>query len=249
MRIGTQTILSFLALVLILNYSTYAGTSKDKDKSDIILSHTDFPDLDNEQQSLNHFIENLAQRKGKYKNEESFIRYVFHKTHNKYLKHYVEQAPIDQLFTKGYYDCLTGTALYLMIFEELGYRHEVTELDYHVYLTISSGQKTYIIESTDPLNGIIESGDRLHEKITPVELEKYNSFYEYKSSICNTISVEQLIGLLNFNQAVKSYNDFNFAQAWNILQTAKEHYPSERMEEFELLILKELNRSQTASIE
>ena len=244
MRYVFRTILIFSAL-LMYTFS-HAETTKVQPKSVEIFDHLKLPELDKVQKSLDDFIDQLAERKGKYKNDESFIRYVFHRTHNKYLKNYTEQANIYQLFTEGNYDCLTGTVLYMMIFEKLGYEYQVVELDYHIYLLINSEGKTYGIESTDPFNGIRISGFDVDQFKDHSENKDH---YQYKESIFNTVDTGELIGLLYFNQAVKAYNVKKFSQAYSILQVAKKHYPSARMDEFEVLIRKELLFNGIASVQ
>ncbi|MEP2026189.1 MAG: hypothetical protein ABJI85_16100, partial [Reichenbachiella sp.] len=99
-------------------------------------------------------IDKLKERQSDSKSEAAFLKYVFYTVHRKMLGTYEQYVTFSEIFKKEKkYDCVTGTALYALILDELDVAYEVHETDYHVYLIAKSEGKEYLFESTDALAG------------------------------------------------------------------------------------------------
>src|SRR5258708_30793984 len=53
--------------------------------------------------------------------EQRRLRKVFHRLHVTFLKHYQAYSAFDEIFSSGHYDCLTATALFSHVLDELKY--------------------------------------------------------------------------------------------------------------------------------
>ncbi|MDH3710358.1 MAG: hypothetical protein OER04_10745 [Cyclobacteriaceae bacterium] len=91
----------------------------------------------NIQQEFAVFVSKLEDRRSRYSNELDFLSYLYYKVHRKYLHRYHTPVSMNALFEKGRYCCLTGTALYALLFESLGMEYQIVETTYHIYLTLT----------------------------------------------------------------------------------------------------------------
>ncbi len=201
---------------------------------------------DNIRKELDAFIAGLKKKQSAYKNDERFLNYMFYKVHRKFLKHYTSYPDFLSLFTKGQYDCVTGTALYAYLLDSLGYDYTIQEKEYHIYLMITpqvaqneqQKTKTFLIESTDPLYGFVSDPSAIQERIQWYESEENSAIggFQYNFEINNTINLVELAGLAYYNSAVAHYNRQQFAEAIVQLKKAKFLYESQRMNAFMSLI-------------
>lgn len=174
------------------------------------------------------------------KSDRLFLKTVFGQTHKQFLKEYQQYAGFNEIFSNGNYDCVTATALYSLLLEELGFTHEVYETKYHVFLLIESSEGQFLIESTDPINGFEYQQDRIKERIA-----LYQEDQDLKYGQLNTaeeiapikkVTPSELTGLLYFNQCVKFFNSQQFLSASAYLSKAKLYYNSARTSEMEAIL-------------
>ncbi len=193
---------------------------------------------------LRRFIENITLKKRRFKNESQFLSHVFYKTHEKFLKTYTAHATVTDIFSKGEYDCVSGTALYAILLDQLNIDYTIKEFDYHVLLLINA-DKTYMIESTDPLHGFVEHKKEIHSRISDyaneaeksVKLAKIGSEKSEKQhpeSINNDINLKQLLGLQYFNNAVYFYNKEMPVETITSLKHSLRYYNSKRIRAFKV---------------
>ena len=199
---------------------------------------------------LNDFLGNLKARQLRCKSEEQFLAFLFYKVHRKFLKFYNSYSTFDHLLARGYYDCLTGTALYAYLLEGLGLEYEIFETKYHIYLVVHAQGKNILFESTDPLNGFVNDPKEINDRVKAFEEDNLNgksngAYYEFKADIFDAIDFMDLVGLLYYNQAVDAYNQQNFSTAIFHLEKAAKLYPSKRIEELTLVILEAIRWDKT----
>ena len=181
------------------------------------------------------------QKNKNVRNQEFYLENLFYKVHNKFLKHYKNYVSFDEIFKNGNYDCVTGTALYALILDELGYDYHIYESNFHVLLIVNSGNKNVLFESTDFYSGFINDEGQIESRILHYEKlnnEKSDSYYTYQINNNRFINSRQLAGLLFFNLAVKEYNSQNLTEADNYLEKAEFLYESSRTKELRELIEK-----------
>jgi hypothetical protein len=196
--------------------------------------------------AIGHFINHLERKKYRYKSEIDFWRYTYYKVHRKFLKHYQSHSTLTDLLENGYYDCLSGTALYAFIFEQLGADYQIIETPYHVFLELHTGGEIILIESTSPLDGFVTDQMEIN-KLKEAYLNNFDtgewtnkSYYKYQQSFNNRISLKQLAGLQLFNRAVEAYNNRDLQTALKLQEDALRLYASSRVKEMMAVMLNTL---------
>lgn len=135
------------------------------------------------------FVQKLAARLAAEnihkKKPNKAAKLLYETVHSDVLRKYDEDAQFPDLFNGGDYNCVTATALYALLLEELALPYEIRELPTHVYLVYDPGASDLVIESTDPVEGIFA----LDKAALVKELaeQKMISAADYRSK-----SVEQL---------------------------------------------------------
>lgn len=110
------------------------------------------------------YNKNLAlfkKRLGKTKNEQQFVRYLFYKLHRKSLKRYEQYVSFADMVTRGSYDCLTASSLYAVYLLDLGFKLDIVETEFHMYLRVYTRNGPVLLETTDPLYGFISLADEV----------------------------------------------------------------------------------------
>ncbi|MFY0599861.1 MAG: hypothetical protein JXR03_09330 [Cyclobacteriaceae bacterium] len=174
---------------------------------------------------INHMID----LKKRSKNDLLFLEKIFYKTHRKQLGWYQNYVSLSHTFESKKYDCLTGTALFALILEEVGIEYQILEFDFHIFLIARPDGHNVLIEATDPLNGFIsdqkEINHRIQAALTSVEVdEKYAQTF-----IKNEIDLLALAGLQYYNLAVDLFNRQEYKKASQFIKKADLLYTSERI--------------------
>ncbi|MFY0628377.1 MAG: hypothetical protein JXR07_18925 [Reichenbachiella sp.] len=192
----------------------------------------------------NFLTEGFKQKRTQLKSDELFLKRVFYKTHRKFLGEYEQGASFHEMIGKRkVYDCVTGTALYALILEDLNIEYEIRETDYHVYLMVKMGDRSYLMESTDPLNGfavnskeiemrrnyVINDARSINEKLSLSGVASNEETRQNVNVIDNAVSLQQLAGLQYYNQALRQFNKEDFRKAFQYIIIAQGIYPSTRI--------------------
>jgi hypothetical protein len=208
------------------------------------------PDLEIKSQLL-QLCESLNSKKHRYKNQTSFWRHVYYKVHRKYLRNYQSPATLNEVLKNGTYDCLAGTALYALIFDQLGADYRIVETSYHIYLELTVNGKVILVESTNPLGGFV-TDEILVENLKQDYLNNTESngwgnkdFYRSQPVFNKSISLKELAGLQYFNLAVEAYNNRDLPNALALQDRALRLYPSIRLEEMMAVMLKTMESDPT----
>jgi hypothetical protein len=188
-------------------------------------------------------IARFQARRTSFKNEKAFLDHVFTKTHQKFLKQYKEYATFHELFKTGMYNCLTGTALYALLLEELGFNYTIIETNYHIFLLAETEEGRILFEATDPLKGFVADDREIAKRIdgykqnTVVQARNDKTYYQFDVQLYNTIDLDELSGLLHYNLAVEAVNNRDLESSITHLGKAMEIYRSQRIEEFSKILL------------
>ena len=196
-------------------------------------------------QELDLFTTHMDKKRHKFSSEVSFLKYVYYRVHRKYLDHYKTPSTFQELFEDKNYDCLTGTALYALIFERLDIDYQIVETNYHIYLTIQSGDDQILIESTSPLNGFITDPEMVSKTINSFLADENSQwvnkdYYKFNYIVKEKITLKELVGLQYYNLAIASYNQKDLKTALVELARGLKLYPSERLKETMTLMLETL---------
>jgi hypothetical protein len=166
-------------------------------------------------QEMNARIDKLVTsiQKRHYRDEISKLNALFAKTHNRFLHNYVQYTGVEEL-AKGRYDCLTATTLFADILSRAGYNYNIIETNYHIFIMVHTNEGDVILETTDRFGGFIRDNKKISNTIAEYRKNTLNdatsAHHQYSFSLYKTVDVDQLAGLLYFNQAVKAFN----AEKW-----------------------------------
>ncbi len=189
------------------------------------------------QARLADFVSAQRQKKKNAKSEVHFLNRLVKSVHAEFLRSYKPYVQINEPFETGTYDCLTGTAIFNMVLEELDIPHQIIETNYHIFLIVEGEQQRYLLETTDRLFGL-----KTHRSEINASLAHYkqnllspdasgSNFYRFKHHLFRTVAPVQLKGLLHFNRAVVAFNSHQLAICVDQLELAKQNYDNSRIRE------------------
>lgn len=199
--------------------------------------------------SFELFLNKLDKKHSSAKSEFAFVRQVFVKAHQRFLKNYEAYASFDETLDNGSYNCLTGTILFSLILHHYNIDHQVIETNYHIFILAKTHEGQILLEATDPLNGFVTSEKDIDARITLYkqnqiqDQQRDKSYYKFSFELYNTVSIDQLRGLTYYNKAVDSFNHKNLQTSVQHLVKARELYSSGRIEEFSQILLLSLQQS------
>lgn len=175
----------------------------------------------------------------KTKSDQKFLSWLFYRVHRKVLKNYKQYSPLADVFEAGDYDCLSATTLYALLLNDLGYKAEVVETNYHIYLEVSTTDGRFLIESTDPINGFVYNQSEIDNRLE--EYDSKNNFssnieYSFNTKIHDAVDLAKLVGLQYYNRAVDRFNNGSILPTLDLLEKSTVFYHSERIVEFGIVL-------------
>lgn len=179
-------------------------------------------------EDVQNYLTKWAHRKARYSDQVAFLRAFFYRTHQKFLKEYVPYTSIEQTLKNGDYDCVSGTALLAAFLQALEVPFEIRETGYHVFVIAQVENKFILLESTDPNNGFVDDQQAIIHQIQQYIFDGLDAAMVSKP-IHNTISLEQLQGLMHYNQALHAFHAQDRAAAELYLGFALSKYDSPRI--------------------
>ncbi len=202
-----------------------------------------------DQAAWTSFIDKLSKKKASTKSETQFLRHVFNRTHQQFLKRFTTNTTFASVFDTGAYNCLTGTILYSLILNHFRIDHQVIETNYHIFILAQTHEGEVLMEVTDPQEGFVTSAEKIalrieqyrHQGIQPADPSLF--YYQYSFDLYNVVSQNELIGLLYYNLAVESFNQKALQKAVYYLGRAIDRYASPRIEELSEILLLAVHES------
>ncbi|RAW03225.1 hypothetical protein [Pseudochryseolinea flava] len=186
-------------------------------------------------------IDKLQTKREAAKSELNFLRMLFSRTHEKFLKRFDEYASFAQTINKGEYNCLTASATYGLLLHHFNLDYDIVETNYHMFILVNTVEGTVLLETTDPVNGFITDQKEIETRIkkyksNAVRDEKDN-YYRLSCSVYKHVALEELTGLLHYNLAIKAFNHHDLQNTIEHLDKATAIYCSPRMEELTRIVL------------
>lgn len=230
-----------MLVILLQPDSSYCQSTYPKTEKYFNL-FSDLPENNPQLRSFNDFIEKL-ERKADKKSDKDFLSYLFFKTHDRYLKRYETYGSFAEMIETGNYNCLTATALYSLLLNHFEFDFDVIETNYHIFLMVNTEGGKVLLETTDPIHGFFEGSEAIAERLNkykenvPYEEREKQSYFQFSVQMFESIGLDQLNGLLLYNEAIEAFNDQQYAIAVNFLDKATKQYNSKRFEEFSKMIM------------
>lgn len=190
---------------------------------------------------LGDFIEELRPQIEKTRKPEKKIKKIHKEVHKAFLKKYVLQNHFPAIFTKGEYNCVSATALYALVLEQLQIPFTLKETPSHVYLLAYPETERISLESTDPQIGYVVFNDKFKsEYVSQLRRMKLISEQEFQTKSLNTlfeetyfenqdISFQELIALQYYNDGLYHLEKEEFQKGLWQFEKAYRLYPSSRI--------------------
>ena len=172
--------------------------------------------------------------------EAKLIKELHEKVHNRFLKRYKYVSPFNEIFKTGQYNCVSATALFALVLEELDIPYNIQEQPTHVYIMAYPDTKVISVEMTTlrevnylparkdvskAVRTLVEFGLSTPEKIRQQgEFQVYNAFFNTNS----VVDLKQLAGIQYFNEALVAVNENNLIEAFNQISKAEKWYDVEK---------------------
>ncbi|MGC4020738.1 MAG: tetratricopeptide repeat protein [Cyclobacteriaceae bacterium] len=189
---------------------------------------------------INSIVESLRREELDKKKPDKKIKIVYEEVHKGLLKKYELENRFYEIFQTGNYNCVTATAAYAIVFDQLGIPYQIKEEPTHVYLISYPEKENILVETTTPLFGYVTFSDEFKSKyvsnlkkqkvIGQDELESsssdqlFNKYYFKKEKITLT----ELIGIHYMNDALFLKDHDQWREGYNQLEKAYLFYPSSR---------------------
>jgi len=200
-------------------------------------------------EEIDAFVSEIKSSKLMRLSEVKLMKALHKKVHERFLVRYKYISPFNEIFETGYYNCVSATALFALVLEELNIPYNIQEQPTHVYILAYPDTKAISVEMTalkdayylparkDISNAVallLEFEITSKEEIeTFGELQVYNAFYNTNS----VVDLNQLAGIQYFNEAImaSNRNDLN-ASLGEICKTLK-LYNEEKIRLFKMEVL------------
>lgn len=196
---------------------------------------------------MNKFIEDLKARQVKIKSDETFLRYAFREAHKTFFHTYKAYSQFPEIFDSGNYDCLSATSFLTVVLDAFGFKYDIIETNYHIFLVVDTEGKKILLETTDMSNGFISDAKMINERINQYRENTMQAasdsdkfYYQYNLDLYQTVMPHQLNGLLYFNQAVEAFNQNDLEVCALNLKKAIRIYNSPRIAEFVVILVSQV---------
>lgn len=195
---------------------------------------------------LEHFVASLRDPGPESFRDHRHLSKIFRRVHQAYLKRYEAYSDFNALFADGRYDCLTATMLFAEVLSGLGYDFKIIETNYHIFIQVQTEDGLALLESTDRARGFVTDPDAMaarttgYRSIIPQAADPAQTSYRYQFELYQEVQLDQLTGLLRFNQAVKAYNSGELLTSARLLEDSFISYPSDRCMELGDILVRTL---------
>jgi tetratricopeptide (TPR) repeat protein len=176
------------------------------------------------------------------KKPEKQVKAIYDLVHSSLLRKYEMENRFHEIFTSGNYNCVTATAVYSLVFENLKIPYEIKEEPTHVYLLAYPNANNILVETTAPMYGFLNFDSKFKQnfidnlkdqkvignsEIESKSLEELFNTYYFKN---DKIDLTKLIGIHYMNDALFKNDHNNAKEAYQQAQKAYWFYPSPRCE-------------------
>jgi hypothetical protein len=177
------------------------------------------------------------------------IKIIYKYVHKLFFDVYKLKNSFSDIFEKGEYNCVSGSAMYAIVFELMDIPYQIVEAPQHVFLFAYPNSHKIMIETTIPTNGYFTFTDSYVEKFINYMYEsKLISKEEYESNSMNQLfntyyfatkglSIKELAGIQYSNYASYYMDESEYGNALNEIKKAYFINPNERNKYFLQYIL------------
>ncbi len=197
-------------------------------------------EFDKAQQVYEEMVNQLNTADVQNKSEAKKIKTIYSQTHDRLLSKYELKNHFSEIFTTGKYNCVSATALYGLLFDDMQIAYSIKESPTHVYLIAYPHTQKILIETTDPRRGYIVFDDKFKSSfVSNLRSGKLISEQEYKAENTNVlfdkyyfseenITIKELVGIQYMNDALYKLQANQLEEAFVQLEKAYLFYPCQK---------------------
>ena len=203
----------------------------------LVKKDVDTSKIANDKVKFNKEIEYYKSKFQSSKDEKKNVKFIYNDVHNKFFTKYELINHFDDVFAKGYYNCLSATSIYSIIFESLKISYNINVLPNHVNLTVFPETHKILIETTNPIQGYFTYDKKFkdqyvlnllsHKMIDKSELQlSTDELFEKYFNTNEVIDLKELVGVQYYNDGLYLMQEGNMEEAIEQLEKAVALYPS-----------------------
>ncbi len=201
---------------------------------------------------IDSFIEEIKASNLLRLSEAKLMNELHKRVHKRFLTHYQYISPFHEIFKTGQYNCVSATALFALVLEELKIPYNIQEQPTHVYILAYPNTKAISVEMTAIKNvlyipvrkdisravqTLIELGLTTTEKVRALGEQKvYDAFYNRN----DVIDLTELAGIQYFNDAITAFNENKLEDAFQAILKTERWYDREKVSLFKRELLETL---------
>ena len=198
--------------------------------------------INNALQKFNTKVKALNSEKLLSKKNDKKIKTIYDEVHAAFLRKYELENRFEDIFVNGYYNCVSASALYALVFEELKIPYVIKEKPTHVYLIAYPAQERIIVETTTPAGGLPVINQQFKQSYVKIlKDQKLISASEYSTGNVNAlfdkfyfgddknITLTELIGIQYSNEGIYHAQNKNHAEALTQFEKSYLFYPTDRV--------------------
>ncbi|UII28544.1 hypothetical protein LVD15_08955 [Fulvivirga maritima] len=190
--------------------------------------------IDEEIASIN--LDKLAKKKVDKK-----MKILYDQIHEDFFSKYELENTFGHIFSNGYYNCVSATALFSILFNELSIPYTLKESPTHVYMIAYPSSERILVESTDPGGRFFTFDNKFKtDFVNQMKAAKLISDAEYKAKNVSDlfdeyyfeeedINLKQLVGIQYANDAIYKLNESKYKEAYEQLEKAYLFYPADKV--------------------
>ena len=187
------------------------------------------------------FLAQLDLSKFDERKQDKQVKYVYENIHKTFLSKYEAINLFSEVWRKGYYNCVSATALYSIAFGHFGIPFVIKEKPNHVYPVAYPETRQVIVETTNPMVGSFAINQQFKQSyIENLRRQKLISNEEVATGNINTlfdkyffkeeedITLRQLVGVQYMNDGIFKLDEEKWLEAASQFDKAYLFYPSEK---------------------
>lgn len=192
------------------------------------------------ERALKDFIAALEPKVAKAKTPEKKIKAIHREVHQAYFTKYMLVNHFSSIFSKGEYNCVSATALYGLVLQQLNIPFVIKETPTHVFLVAYPAAERIALESTDPQAGYIVFDAKFkQEYISQLRKMKLISEKEFQTKGVEVlfnemyynnqdISMQELIALQYYNDGLYLLDEEKYGAGLLQFEKGYSLYPCDR---------------------
>lgn len=194
------------------------------------------------EQKIRAFIQEVQRSKILNYSEVKKINALHKLVHERFLTDYKLDAQFQEIFVTGKYNCVSATALFAIVLEELEIPYYIQEKPSHVFIMAYPSSKSISVEMTAKRDAswlperkdvyqsvaiLLEYGMTTEQEIKRLgENAVYNNYY----NINKQIDIEDLAGIQYMNQSSEYVRDKEYKEALNAICKAEKWYKGQAIQ-------------------